>query len=249
MRYVSGAAIAIAALCAASSAAAQSSAGRGFLFHAPDAALVIRGGYTLANTTGNPYSDFKSQTTMGNRSLDAATFGADLDLFMTKRLDAVVSFDVSTRTKTAEYRDWDESGKPIVHQTTLDRAGITGGFRFDLAPRGRAISGLAWIPSQTVPYVGVGAGMMWYDLVQKGDFVTPTSSTTANIYTDKLQSSNENFMGVAYAGLEHRLTAHFSLQGEARYTYASSALVGDYSGLGDIQLSGLALTFGTSIRF
>jgi hypothetical protein len=235
----------------ASSVNAQAQSGRGFLFSAPDAAVVIRAGYSLANTGGNPYGDLKSQTTVGNHSFDAATLGTDIDVFLTNRIDAVLSLDLSTRTKTAEYRDWDENGNPIRQQTTLNRAGLSAGFRFDLAPRGRAISALAWIPAQTVPYVGVGGGVMWYDLIQQGDFVQPTSATTANIFSDKLQSSSQNVMGVAYAGLEHRLGAHLSLQGEARYTYATAPLVGDYSstGAGDIQLSGLALTLGTSIRF
>jgi hypothetical protein len=250
MRFGSRAALVTTAVFSAlSSGTAQSHSGRGFLFHAPDAAIVLRGGYTLANTAGDPYGDIKTQTTVGNRSFDAATLGADLDVFVAKRLDAVISLDLSTRTKNAEYRDWEENGNPITQQTTVNRAGLSAGLRYDLASRGRAISALAWIPSASVPYVGIGGGVMWYDLVQKGDFVTPTSTTTANIYSDKLQSSSQDFMGVAYAGLEHRLGAHLSLQGEARYTYASAPLVGDFAGLGDIQLSGLALTLGTSIRF
>ena len=37
--------------------------------------------------------------------------------------------------------------------------------------------------------------------------------------------------------------------GEARYTHADAELVADYSGLGNIQLSGLALNVGVAVRF
>src|SRR4051812_47154718 len=197
MRFVRTTAVAATAILAAASPAAAQSSGRGFLFHAPDASVTIRGGYSLANTGGNPYGDFKANTTVGDRSFDAALLGADVNVFLTNRLDAVLSLDLSTRTRNAEYRDWDENGNPITQRTTLNRAGLSAGLRYDLAPRGRSISALAWIPSQSVPYVGVGGGVMWYDLIQEGDFVQPTSATTANIFSDKLQSSNQNLMGVA----------------------------------------------------
>ena len=90
---------------------------------------------------------------------------------------------------------------------------------------------------------------MWYDFTQKGDFVEVVNDSTGNIFTDELRSGHYNVMGQAFAGIERRLNARWSMVGETRYTQSSAKLVKDYSGLGDIQLSGLAFTLGATVRF
>lgn len=227
---------------------AQSS-GDGFLFKKPSGSFSLRGGYALANTSGEPFSVLKRETTVGARSFDSFNAGVDLSLVLTRRIDLVFSGDLSSRTKSAEYREWEENGNPIVQQSTLERAALGAGLRYNLADRGRQISALAYIPARTVPYVGLSGGMMWYHFQQTGDFVRSTDQQTASIFTDELKSNHHNFMGQAYAGVDRRLTARWSLIGEARYTQASAKLEQDYAEFGNIQLSGLALTAGAVIRF
>jgi hypothetical protein len=228
-------------------AAAQS--GKGFLFKKPNGSFVMRAGYEAANTSSQPFTVLKQQTTLGPRSFDAFSLGFDLNFFLNDHVDFVTTFDASTRTNTAEYREWEENGQPIVHQSTLDRAALGAGFRYNLLGRGRQISSLAFIPAKTVPYVGATGGMMWYDFTQKGDFVEVVNDSTGNIFTDELRSGHHNVMGQAFAGIERRLNARWSMVGETRYTQSSAKLVKDYSGLGDIQLSGLAFTLGATVRF
>lgn len=229
-------------------ASAQSS-GDGFMFKKPSGSFSFRGGYALASTTGEPFSVLKRETTVGARSFDAFSAGADFNYFLSRRVDLVFTGDLSSRTKSAEYREWEENGNPIIQQSTLDRYALGIGLRFNLVDRGRQISALAYIPARTIPYVGLSGGMMWYGFRQKGDFVKSTDQQTASIVTDELKSSDHNFMGQAYAGVDRRMTARWSLIGEARYTQASAKLNMDYKELGDIQLSGLALTAGAAIRF
>jgi hypothetical protein len=240
-------ALGLALLAVPSIATAQR--GRGYLFKKPSGSFVMRAGYEAAVTSSQPFTVLREQTTLGPRSFDAFSLGFDLNYVLTDRVDFVTTFDASTRTNTAEYREWEENGLPIVHQSTLDRAALGAGFRYNLLGRGRQISSLAFIPAKTVPYVGATAGMMWYEFTQKGDFVEVVNDSTGNIFSDELKSWHYNVMGQAFAGLERRLNARWSMVGETRYTQSSAKLVKDYSGLGDIQLSGLAFTLGATVRF
>jgi hypothetical protein len=237
------------AALAAFAVPAQAQSGDGFLFRAPRGSFTFRTGYELANTSGEPFTILERETTIGPRSFDAFNLGVDFGYFMTKRLDLTLTLDVSTRTKSAEYREWEENGQPIVNQSTFDRAGFAAGLRYNFVDRGRQISALAFIPARTIPYVGLSGGAISYEFVQKGDFVEPTTDSTARIFADELHTDGASFMGQAYAGVERRLSARWSLLGEARYTHATAKLVNDYSGLGNIQLSGLALNVGATVRF
>lgn len=229
--------------------AASQSSGNGYMFRKPAGSLSVRGGYELANTSSQPFTVMRSQTTIGPRSFDALHLGLDLGVFATRKLDVVFSADVSSRNTTAEYREWEENGQPIEHWSGLDRLSLGGSLKYNFVDRGRSISALAWIPTRYVPYVGVGGGYMWYVLIQKGDFVEETAQQTAAIYTDELRSSSGSAMAHVFSGLDYRINARWSLLGEARYTQSSAKLVDDYAGLGKIELSGLALSIGTSLRF
>jgi hypothetical protein len=227
------------------------SAGNGYLFRTPSGTLAIRGGYTLATSSSQSYTDPLRQTTVGPRSLDPVNLAMDLGFNLTRRVDLILSVDGSTRSTTPEYREWEEDGRPIEHTSTLDKATIGGSLRFNLKDRGRPISAFAWIPARYVPYVGVGGGMVYYSLRQKGDFVEAVGADqqSANIYTDELESSGWGKSAHLFGGLDYKLTAQWSLLGEARYTRASARLNDDYSDLGRIDLSGMTINFGTTIRF
>jgi hypothetical protein len=223
--------------------------GEGFLFQKPRASFVMRAGYEAANPESESFKVLEGETTLGPRSFDAVNLGADLNVFLTRYLDMTFTFDVTSRTNTSEYREWEENGQPITHQSTLERAMLGTGFRYDLLPRGRQISSLAYIPARTVPYIGATGGIMWYDFRQKGDFVEVVDDSTGNIFTDELKASHYTLMGQAFAGIEQRLNARWSLVGEGRYTQAHDKLNNDFAELGNISLSGLAFNFGAAVRF
>jgi hypothetical protein len=242
-------AVALAMLALPSIAAAQHS-GRGYLFGKPNASFVMRAGYSAANTTAKPFEAALEQTTLGPRSFDAFNLGFDFNIILTQHVDAVLTTDFSSRSTTSEYKQWDEAGQPIMHETTLDRVGFGGGFRYNIFPRGRQVSTLAYIPAKTLPYFGATGGGMWYELVQKGDFVQVIDETSADIFTDELRSSHYAFMGQVFTGIEQRLNARWSLLGETRYTRSTAKLARDYADTrSNINLSGLAFNVGAAIRF
>ena len=245
-------AIVVALFALPSVAVAQS--GRGFLFHAPNGSLTMRAGYQASNTTSSSGPNdgvdvLQRETTLGSRSFDSFNLGVDLNFALSPRLDLTGTVDLWSRSNTSEYREWEENGKPITHESALNRVGLAGGFRYNLAPRGRQISSLAFIPAKTLPYVGVTAGTLWYNFRQEGDFVEVLNDSTGDIFTDQLESSDFSFMGQAFAGVERRLNARWSLVGETRFTKSTAKFTEDYAGLGDLQLSGLALSLGATVRF
>lgn len=246
-RYIGGALLA--ALIALPAAASAQSTGKGFLFKKPNGSFSMRMGYEAANTSSEPFKVLKRETTLGQRSLDAFNLGIDVNAFLTPRVDLVFTMEGSSRTTTAEYREWEENGSPITHTSTLDRLAFGAGVRYNLVDRGRQISALAFIPARTIPYIGGTVGALWYDFVQEGDFVEVVNDSTGNIFTDKLESNDYGLMGQVYAGIERRLSPRWSLTGETRYTHSTAKLVKDYRGMGDIQLSGLAFNIGAAVRF
>ena len=238
-----------AAMIALPSAADAQSSGDGFLFRKPNGSFSMRLGYEAANTSSEPFTVLKRETTVGPRSFDAFSMGFDFNVFLPQQVDLVFTLDLSTRTKTAEYREWEEDGRPIVNQASLDRIAFGTGLRYNLVDRGRQISALAFIPTKTIPYVGATGGVLWYEFGQEGDFVEVVDETTGNIFSDELKSDHYGLMGQLFAGVERRLNARWSLSGETRYTHSSARLENDYAGMGDIQLSGLAFTIGATVRF
>lgn len=238
-----------AVLIALPAVASAQSSGRGFLFEKPNGSFSIRAGYEAANTSSEPFDVLKRETTLGPRSFDAFNLALDLNAFLTRRLDLVFTLDASSRTTTSEYRDWEENGRPIAHESTLDRLAFGTGLRYNLVDRGRQISALAFIPARTVPYVGATGGVLWYEFMQEGDFVDVVNDSTGNIFSDELRSDNYSVMGQVFAGVERRITTRWSLLGETRYTHSKARLVKDYRGMGDIQLSGLAFNIGATVRF
>jgi hypothetical protein len=226
----------------------QPDTGDGFFFHKPNYSFVFRGGYSRANATSDVFTVQEQSLTIGPRGFDALGLGADFLINVTKRVDLGFSLDGTTRSNNSEYRDWTEGSDslPIRQKTSLSTFAFSGNLRYNLRDRGRAVSNFAWIPANYVPYVGVGVGVLNYEFAQKGDFV---DTSTANIFNDQLYSQGWAGMAQVFTGFTYSLTTRYSLVSEARYTLSTAKLNGDYSDLGRIDLSGLSLNVGTSIRF
>lgn len=242
-------AIAIAGLLSLTAPAASAQSSTDYLLRAPYGSITVRGGYSRANTSSQPYEVMRRQTTVGARSFDAPAIGLDLAFYLTRRFDLAFSFEGSAVERVAEYREWEENGQPIRHTTHLDRFGLGASLRYNLVDRGRSIGSFAWIPARYVPYVGGGAGVIHYELSQAGDFVEETDGETAAIFTDHLETANWGGAYHGFAGIEYRIRPRWSLTGEGRYTHSDAHLGGDYVGLGRINLSGTTLNFGATFRF
>ncbi|OYV72236.1 MAG: hypothetical protein B7Z72_05210 [Gemmatimonadetes bacterium 21-71-4] len=115
-----------------------------------------------------------------------------------------------------------------------------------LAPRGRSIGRLAWVPNGVAPYVGVGAGTMWYSFRQGGDFV---DTTTTNVFSDVFRSSGWTPVAHLFAGSDFAIRPGMAFNVEARYEFARGTLSQDFVGFNRIDLSGVSMMAGLTFRF
>ena len=87
---------------------------------------------------------------------------------------------------------------------------------------------------------------MWYRFQQDGDFV---DFSTIRVFTDTFDSSGWTPTAQAFAGTDVSLNPRFALTAELRYQWANASLSRDFSGFKAIDLSGLSVTAGVSIRY
>lgn len=220
--------------------------GNGFLFGTPRASFTVRGGLTSPTAHGDLFNFVTDQFTLGRGNFRAPAIDADLAFRLTERLDLAVSAGYSRSHRGSEYRDWvDNNDLPIQQSTALARVPLTASLRLYLAPRGRSIGQLAWIPTRFSPYVGAGGGLMWYRFMQEGDFI---DFNTTNVFSDRFTSSGWTKTATAMAGGEYTINPRVALSGDARYHWAKAKLGQDFVGFDGIDLSGFALTLGFTVR-
>jgi hypothetical protein len=86
---------------------------------------------------------------------------------------------------------------------------------------------------------------MHYRFHQVGDFV---DFQTLNVFPDQFESKAWTPVVHALAGMDLSLGRVVMLTGEARYTYARGPMSRDFVGFNRIDLSGISVTAGFSIR-
>jgi len=228
-------------------AAAQPQSGDGFMFGAPSGSLTFRAGYSRPSQGSDVFSFVQEHLTLSSGDFATTALGVDLAYFVKPNVALQFGVGYAGRTVPSVYRNWiDTNDKEIEQSTSFRRVPLSAGVRYYLWPTGRAISQLAWVPSRYAPYVGAGVGLTWYQFRQAGDFV---DYKTLDIFPTTLNSEKWTKSVYAAAGVERTLSARLALTGEARYDYAKAPLGSDFSGFKRIDVSGLAVTIGLTVRF
>lgn len=236
------------ALVWSTAAEAQASSGRGYLFGKPKGSLTLRGGYS-APAAGSDLFDFvTSELTINRSDFGAVSGGADFAIRVRPRWDLVLSYDGSGMAKQSEFREWEDSdGRPIEQTTTFSRDVIAMNVKYYLLPDGRSLGRFAWVSTTYAPWVSAGFGRMHYQFRQKGDFIDFERGN--DVFRDEYNSSQWTNTWQLTGGLDWNLSHRFALTSQARYLFAKADLQRDFSGFDPIDLSGLAITAGLSIRF
>jgi opacity protein-like surface antigen len=242
-------AIALALAIPAVPAAAQL-AGNGYLFHAPHAKIGIRGGYSGATAGSDVFDDVTRQLTLNRGDFASLTVGADIAFSITSKLDFTLDAGYSRSNHKSEFRDFvDNNDQPIEQTTSFERIPFTANLKLYLAPTGRSIGKLAWIPSRFVPYVGGGVGIMRYRFKQQGDFV---DFSTNAVFPATLDSGEDGgsyaFVQQAMAGTEYNFSPMFGVTVDARYLHGRGNLGTAFKGYDNIDLSGVTASVGLSVR-
>jgi opacity protein-like surface antigen len=228
---------------AAAAADGEQTASRGtvrtqpdFLFERPSVSVSLRGIWNRARAESDFYEFVHEELFVrrdadedardlgrGGMSFDAPGIGFEVGVGLTPRIDLAFGVDLTRAFARSELREYVGSdGLPIEQETSLRQVDLTGGLRFALAPRGRAIGQYAWIPSAVVPYVGIGGGFLHHSLQQAGEFVDPF---TDELFAEIFASSGWTLSSHALAGVDIRLTSRVYTSIEARYVWADDDLV------------------------
>ena len=97
------------------------------------------------------------------------------------------------------------------------------------------------------PFLGGGAGVLWYRLEQHGDFVECDQDECV-IFENRYESKGTALAAHVLAGADYWVTPGIGITAEGRYTFASDVPGGDYD-YSSIDLSGWHVTAGLSFRF
>ncbi|MDQ6828210.1 MAG: outer membrane beta-barrel protein [Gemmatimonadota bacterium] len=221
--------------------------GNGFLFSEPRATLTLRGGFDHANANSGLFSFTTSRLTIDRGDFSSPTIGVDLAIRLNSRLELAGGVGFSQTTKPSAFRHFEDNNNlPIEQRTRFQRVPITLSLKAYLLPRGRTIGSFAWIPARIAPYIGAGAGVMWYRFDQRGDFI---DSNTLAVFNDNFASSGAAPAAHVMAGFDVSLNPRFLLTADGRYTYAKATLGSDFANFDKIDLSGFAVTAGVAVRF
>jgi opacity protein-like surface antigen len=225
-------------------------AGKGYLFHAPYVTFDLRGGYSAATAGSDVFTDVTQQLTLSKRDFGSLTVGGDVAFRVTSQVDLTLDAAYSRSSHKSEFRDFvDNNNLPIEQTTTFERIPLTANLKFHLAPTGRSIGHLAWIPSRIVPYVGGGVGVMSYRFRQQGDFV---DFNTNNVFNSTVDTQDDGrdwaFVQQVMAGVDYNFSPMFGVTLDARYLHGRGDLGTAFSGYDKIDLSGASASVGFSVR-
>ena len=232
----------------ASVGAAQDGSGNGFLFGPPTGSFTLRAGYAGASAGSDLFSQVTKDLSLNRGDFSSIGFGADLAFALRPRLDLVVSADFSGMNKKSDFREWqDNAGKPIEQVTTFSRQSYMASLKYYLLPYGRTLGKLAWVPARYAPWLSAGVGRTQYNFKQDGDFVDFAKNN--KVFHDNFASSQWGNAAQVAAGLDWNLNQRFALTTQAKYLFGKADLGLDFAGFAPIDLSGIGMTGGLTIRF
>jgi hypothetical protein len=218
-----------------------------FLFGRPQGSIGVRGNWIFASAGSDLYDFVTRQLTVEKTDFDGPGLSAEVAVAITSRLDAQFDFEWSKTSMSSEYRDFvDNQLLPIEQSTSLKTVHLGGSVRYAITPRGHDVSRFAWVPRRVVPFVGAGAGVIYYHFMQTGDFV---DFQDLSVFTDVFRSKGWTPSAHAFAGVDIQL--HRALYGSVvgRYTKAAGDLSPDFIDFDPIDLSGFRLSAGINLLF
>ncbi len=240
------------------SAAAQPPSGRSqpdFLFGQPRGFVGVSAGWLRASS-GGVFDWFRGFLIRGfdtqgevvpisERAYDTGLFRVAAGYSITPRVDLLFDVTPSDTVTRSEYEKWTNNGRPISQSTQVWQVPLNAGVRYWVAPRGRRIGQLAWVPSTVAFHVGGGLGLRWYRLEQFGDFVDLRNLT---IWNERLRSEGKALTRHVAAGISVKISRRVFAVAEARRVWSQP--VADHSfDFADIDLGGLHMTGGVEFVF
>ncbi|MFW6198735.1 MAG: outer membrane beta-barrel protein [Acidobacteriota bacterium] len=217
-----------------------------FLFVSPGVTLSVYGGYALPGAESDIFDFTTTDLTADRSDFGSLAFGGRLGIRVNEHLDIALDLGHSRAEADTEYREWvDLEDRPIEQTTTFSRTPATLNLEVHPWERGRSIGRFVWIPRRLSPYVGAGAGLMWYDFTMRGDFV---DFETQDIFRSTFESTDRTLAGQVFAGLDVSISPRFLLDVQVQHVWASTEMDRDFEDVDPIDLSGFQTTVGIAVR-
>lgn len=164
-------------------------------------------------------------------------WGADY-LWRTSRHTAVLfGFSFYGGKTTSAYEEWvGNDGSEISHTTSLDIWDLTAAFLYRFGGSG------------VRPYLGIGGGFVSWRLTDEGYFID-FGSPNQDVIWAWYGAEGTTFEAFALAGIDIPLNPRWSFIIEGRYRWANDELGNDFSGFGELDLSGWEITGGFGVNF
>jgi hypothetical protein len=228
-------------------AASAQGSGEGFLFGAPKLTISVRGGFAHAMAGSDIFSFSREQFTLGRSDFSSPTVEGELGIALRPRLQLTVGTAYMGAERRSEYRELEGTDDlPIEQTTAFVRVPVAAGLKAYLVEPGETLGSFAWVPARYAPYVGAGAGAMWYRFRQYGDFV---NMSTFVVSGDDIESNGWTRMAHGFAGVDYSLSPRLAMTAEARYHWAETPLDEfSFEGFEPIDLSGVSATIGIQLR-
>jgi opacity protein-like surface antigen len=218
-----------------------------FLFGRPQAEVAVRAGWSFTRGSSDWYDFVTDQLTLEPRDFNAVTVASDVGVWLPGPFTAVGGLEFTHTQPGSEYRRLVDNNRQPINQTTrLNVLHLTGGIKYALTDRGRAVGRLAWIPSRVAPYLSAGAGATYYHLRQSGDFV---DFVDRSIFPASLRSQGWAPTFYLGGGTDVRVLRRMVISADFRYRQASAALDDTWVDFDPLDLSGARVTVGTAWRF
>lgn len=226
-----------------------------FLFKSPVVTIGLIVGYAVPRVGSEIFDFTRDSLTVDKSDFYAPYLGVELGIRVNERVDVALGLGFERSDTHSELRGWlDENGTPddfsddlpIEQTTQFLRVPVTVGVKAYLWDRGRSISRFAWIPESWSPYVTAGAGLVFHQFKQFGDFV---HFQTLDIIYDEFETSGNSAIVHLGAGVDLSLSPRWLFSGEARYSWASDRMGPQFVGFDNIDLAAFRVTAGFSARY
>ena len=221
----------------------------------PESALQGRLGYFFLDDGDHDgdddgfWKDTESVFTLDASDFEDFSLGFSYVHSVRNKLEVGFNVDIFEKTVRSEYRDFvDQGDLPILHDSSLSLIPMTVDLRFLPIGRYRVRPGGRHIVQPTF-YLGAGAGLVFWDYEEVGDFLDFTFDPPV-IFGDRFTDDGVALEVHGLAGVEIPVGPRINLLFEGRASFAEDKLGGDFSDLAerDIRLGGLAIYGGFSFR-
>jgi hypothetical protein len=188
--------------------------------------------------------------TLDHSDFDDFMFGGSWVTSLSNHVEVGFNVDFYDAVVLSAYRDFvDQDGFQILHDTALTLVPLTVDVRF--LPGGRfAVRGARGerLVRKPVPYIGVGAGVNFWEYEEVGDFV---GGIVPTVFFDRLTDDGVDPEAHALLGIELPVGPAWSFTVEGRYSWSEATPGGRFTELdqGKLDLGGFAFFGGAAVQF